>query len=279
MSGLASHGDLHAALSAETLPLYAVVDLATAPHAMRRLSPGLPLQAARCLFEGGIDANAQAVAPWLVALTDADGGALLKRTIDLALERPAVVWLASSKPMDVLAGHLARRVDVKLDDGQELLLRWYDPRILAHLAGALEPDAAAAFLSAAKRWHTLDQRGHHGVHAGSDDAFDRLPQPWLLPPPSEAALLRLSECNHLMRQLHAMAHPAFEQISPQHRWDAVTRWHAEIDRLALNDLENQLLLCLYMAHHPLDHADSPAWQAVAARVEGGSLSLAEAVGR
>ncbi|MDR5736559.1 MULTISPECIES: DUF4123 domain-containing protein [unclassified Caballeronia] len=70
----------------------------------------------------------------------------------LEASRPSVVWLFCTDHAPTLAAKLRERLNAVQPDGQEVLLRYWDPRVLHELATSLRKTARADFFGAALKW-------------------------------------------------------------------------------------------------------------------------------
>lgn len=108
------------------------------------------------LFEGTPDAALSHAGPWLV-----DVASVAKSFFDelATLERdvPCLSWLISPQDLDGLAQLLQLKLDVRLPDGRCALLRFWDPRVLAHLAQTLDNWQREEFFSYIHEWHLLHE--------------------------------------------------------------------------------------------------------------------------
>ncbi len=108
-------------------PLYAILDAARDPKILPLLrDSGESYQA---LYEVEEVDESEEIAPYLVRLPpDSDFLGTLSR------EAPGHNWgvyLTCDLPMNQIAQHLRRRLTVRLPNGDEVLFRYYDPRILS----------------------------------------------------------------------------------------------------------------------------------------------------
>lgn len=156
---------------------YAVIDSAQRSHFHERLER---LGARyRSLFEGTAEAGLLDIAPLLVAWTDRDLHAQLDAEIrQMGAQRPGVTLLWSALELDDLAKRLRAFHLVKVPEkgGREMLLRWYDTRILPALLDLLLPAQRAALLEGVQRLQYFDRYGDlqewplAEMLAGMDDA-------------------------------------------------------------------------------------------------------------
>ena len=134
------------------LRLYALVD--GAQYATHRGQP-LAIGSGHCaLFDGTPDAPLAHAGPWLL---DAEriGQTLVQDLMRLEQAAPAVTWLMAFADLRGLAQVLRIHLDVRLPDGRNALLRFWDPRVLATLAQTLDSVQREAFFSHIHEWHLL----------------------------------------------------------------------------------------------------------------------------
>jgi len=149
---------------------YIVIDLASASRAFQSLLLADPPAGSINLFADGGALNADAVTPWLVPIPLAERSiGLLSRSWELARHQPAVLWLKSRHDTPTVAAALASRLDVKSRDGQEWLLRFYDPRVLSDLRHDLRAQELADLLTPVHNWCFLDRDGALQTLEGDDD--------------------------------------------------------------------------------------------------------------
>lgn len=108
------------------------------------------------LFDGTADAALASAGPWLVDV-QAAGESWLAHLAELEPQAPAVCWLIAPQDLAGLAQLLQLNLDLRLPDGRAALLRFWDPRVLAGLAGLLEPEQREAFFGPVHEWHLLHE--------------------------------------------------------------------------------------------------------------------------
>ncbi len=115
--------------------LYALVDALL--YARAPGSTALERSAATvALFDGTADASLADAGPWVIDVDQAP--ITVRRTLfELAAGAEGVSWLVSAYPFRGLAHELRERLDVKMPGGRTALLRFYDARIVGHIAGLL----------------------------------------------------------------------------------------------------------------------------------------------
>jgi hypothetical protein len=255
--GLAAHRDL-----------YAIVDLASAPGGLTAVA-GKAHDDGLCLFDHALADRARNASPWLIPLDNAGGDRRLARSCALARRAPAVVWLASDLPVQALFQRLERRLDVRFADGTELLLRYFDPRILDLLHAHLEPANRASLFRAAHGWVWLDRDGMLQRHEADDAALaDEAALPMQLTATEEAALVAATQAGQVLTQTLARWPADLMRLNGSARFALARRACAQADALRLHSLSRQVQLLMLAAAHGADYFDGPAWPTHAARIAG-----------
>ncbi|MDY0955813.1 DUF4123 domain-containing protein [Stenotrophomonas rhizophila] len=147
---------------------YAIIDSSQRPHFHERLTRwGVRY---RSLFDGHAESSLTDIAPLLVEYPESDPNLRLEAEIaQLAAAKPAVsLWWSALEP-ELLARHFHAFHLIKVPEkgGREMLLRWYDTRVLPELLRVLTPAQRFAFLSGVERLEYYDRFGDS--------------QSWLLP--------------------------------------------------------------------------------------------------
>lgn len=105
------------------------------------------------LFKGTPDEGLAHAGPWLVDMRTSEGyGECL---VDLEEKRPSVVWLFALSDASALATLLRERLNARLPDGKDVLLRFWDPRALDAICRSMHAETRLNFFSAALEWHYL----------------------------------------------------------------------------------------------------------------------------
>jgi hypothetical protein len=146
------------------LHLYALVD--GVQYAEQQ---GQPLRQGKGLFPlfaGTFDTALAFAGPWLIDIEQVDS-ALVAELSRLEREIPAVTWLIAIQNLVDLARRLQLELNIRLPDGRSALLRFWDPRVLAMLAPALDAEQRRSFFGGIHEWHLLREgrrvwiRGEH----------------------------------------------------------------------------------------------------------------------
>lgn len=91
--------------------------------------------------------------PWLIDIDKVPDQLQGLHELERAL--PAVSWLISPIDLEGLSQLLQLKLDAQLPDGRKVLLRFYDPRVLAHLMQTLDREQRAEFVHLIDEWHFI----------------------------------------------------------------------------------------------------------------------------
>jgi hypothetical protein len=254
-------------------PLYACIDLASAPQAFASVvQPAGPQ--ALCLFDGALTDNAGRASPWVVPVHTGVDPHRLWLSCDIAMKAPAVTWLASPLSCQGLRDRLARRLDIQFEDGSQWLLRFFDPRILDELHAHLEPSNSQSFFALGGDWYWLDRDGalQQRRLAGPMEP-DPLRPPLRPTPLEEAALTMASEAGHVLTRASSRWPDGFARLRGTQRIALAKRACAEADGLGLQATDHRVQLLILAAAHGAGYFDGPAWRRHASRLRSGEAGI------
>lgn len=245
---------------AQEQPLHICIDLASAPDGLRQVTSNTQPPGAINLFQNAGTTDASAVAPWLLPVEPSVRDKWLSRSYRLATEVPAVTWLYSDLTTPELAQRLARRLDVTLGDGTQLMLRFFDPRILDELNGCLNKDLAAQYFSIGTRWAYLNRDlSLQHITSNSPTTDDPLRTPIMLGNTEEQALVLASEAGQTLKEtLQRWPDDLFTRPA-QARFDLSKQACTEGDALGLTSLADKVCLLMLAAGEADGYFVSPQW--------------------
>ena len=226
--------------------LYLVIDGAQAEGSNRILDrKGIRYLS---LFDETPEASLPEIAPLLVAVRDVPiplRQELFEWAQDFAFGAPAISWITSQFEPQRLADHLRRFHVVGLSEGQSMLLRWYDTRILPILLGCLTPAQHAAFAAGTSRWDAVDRTG--AIVTLVDNATPPV-QPEMprfgarqitLDDQQYALLVDASALDGLLRQLRRVIPDELKRVPPKQLTSFVSHCLELALAGGLNDLDRQ----------------------------------------
>ena len=233
------------------MPRYAVIDSAQRPYFHERLDR---LGMSYCsLFDGQAEASLKEIAPLLVEYIEHEHARGLPTEIErLGTLKPAVSLLDSDLGMHDLARHFRdfHLVKVPEQGGRDMLLRWYDTRILPVWSNLLDPMQRATFFKDISRWRYFDRFGELQQLTLPEPLSDALPAlpPLRLTPGQYAQLLDACEPDVAIAQLRRVIPDEIRKVPAQKLYPFVSQ-HLEDSRAhgvaQLDDHVQYLLLALY----------------------------------
>lgn len=187
-------------------------------EALEALSP----PAASVLLDDPIFQDDLQRAPMLLELSNRrpEHYALVEQSLKLALEQqteagsvPGIcAWLFCKAPLERLRSAMLARLNLRYPSGEAVYLRYFDPRVMPHLARVLPPSTVAGtgghssfsdLLGPVERWCQLDRDGQliqHG-HAQPVSAVQDIPL--RIDDPTRQAMERIEQINLVVRMLRA----------------------------------------------------------------------------
>lgn len=180
--------------------LYFLMDHAGLPGLHRQLAKSSTQWAS--LFDCSREASALQVAPLLV-LAGSKGELRMPRSLfswigEHGTYSSAVVILTSPLEMATLRDRLAARLDIRLPENMEAMLRFFDPRVLESLLTILPAVQAGTFFSPADSWRYVDRTGTLANVVTAFDVVDAFSAPLVLSKEQEFALLEACEIDQVL---------------------------------------------------------------------------------
>ncbi|SEN06306.1 protein of unknown function [Duganella sp. CF517] len=136
---------------------YALLDCSAHEHAFRDLTTRFADVQWKSLFDGTPEEHLVTAAPLLIA-TPRDNDKLIAWLEELEQAAPSVSWIGSPYALPVLAPMLTRRLQCEINDDQQVVLRFYDPRILLGLPSALTAQQKRYFFAPVSSWIAWEPR-------------------------------------------------------------------------------------------------------------------------
>jgi len=213
-----------------------------------------------CLLDDARTMNASGVSPWVLPCPRDRVEAWLPRSLALSEESPAVTWLFGPLSSNELLVRMRRRVDVQFTDGSELLLRYFDPRILFELNSVLSEEARLAFFSLAERWCALDRDGSlfEASSKFSRDG-DPLTAPFVFTEAEEQALLLASEAGQVLAETLKRWPDDLLRERPQARFELAKACCVESEVAGFDNLADKVLFLMHVAAQSPGYLQTPEW--------------------
>ncbi|AON53071.1 DUF4123 domain-containing protein [Herbaspirillum seropedicae] len=241
----------------------------------------LKLQAMRLpyasLFDGKREEALPEIAPLLIGLSGLDAPRrerLASWISQLAFSAPCLSWYESPLPLQAFAAHLRNFHQVGLSDGQAMMMRWYDTRILPIWLQALTPEQRSLFTGGMFSIAYVDRFGeaktiHQASEAGPPSAPPPLDQPLVTLDDQQFGLLvDAGDLDTLVNHLKFVIPDETRKLAPRTLLDFVAKYQQEAVAAGLDDIDRQaqyVLLALYTSGRGTAHprmqalmADPPA---------------------
>ena len=257
-------------------PTFLLVDHSGLPDLAARVrSTGLPW---RTLF-GAADSETQAVAPWLIRWPPSPATPAHERFAGWLCRETAFTHtlsvLVSPLDIDALALRLQARLDAQTGDGQDLLFRFADTRILASALAIFSPGERTAFLGSASGWWYCDRQGVLQTAQAQFHAEDRWPSPWRLADAQFAAFLKAGEPDEVLALL--AGDPLLDGLPPGQRHGFVAQQLRSAEPWGLSASADLALYCKLALSLGAGFDAAPAWAQQRERVKAGTVSFQHAV--
>ncbi|SDC89488.1 protein of unknown function [Massilia sp. PDC64] len=159
------------------------------------------------LFEHTSETSALAVAPILVLVCKKNRRvaprSLLEWTANNGTFSSSIVILASPLDLDEIGERLSSRLDARLSDNLEVMLRFFDPRVLGSLIKIMPEDQKNAFLGLAESWAYVDRAGDLIDISVTFNDRENFSTPFAISQQQEFALLEASEIDQVLDVLRS----------------------------------------------------------------------------
>ncbi|QAU23562.1 DUF4123 domain-containing protein [Dyella sp. M7H15-1] len=118
------------------------------------------------LFEGHAEESLPEIAPLLIDVTVESEATqkVIDETTRIGQLKPCVSVLESTLPLFLLTDHFAQFHLIERPDGQSMLMRWYDTRILPVWLDALTAEQRMFFTRGIAQWTSIDRFGDEQRH-------------------------------------------------------------------------------------------------------------------
>lgn len=233
------------------------------------------------LFDGTTQANALSVAPLLILIGPAsqlwrDCG-FLNSACERGVYSSCLMLIASPLPIGALASRLKARLDAKISDDMDVLLRFFDPRVFEQLVHCLSTEQRTEFLSAGSAWWFVDRRGElRAVDAQFSDA-ESFDAPLLLSERQENELVDASEIDQVTEQLCRSVPRELSRLPMPNRYEFITKHIAAARDFRINSTFELSLYCALALIYGEDFSTLTEWTVSLDLIRKGQHDLTSAV--
>lgn len=215
------------------------------------------------LFEGTTEENALSVAPLLILIGQASmkmrNGGFLTSVCERGAYNSCLMLVASPLSLSALASRLTTRLDAKISQGMEVLLRFYDPRVFEQLVQYLSDQQRKDFLSAGSAWWFVDRRGEIQAVDAQFSPAESFHSPLLLSARQEHELLDASEFDQVAEQLRLSVPRELSQVMPPKRYEFISKQVTAAREFGINSTSELSLYCALAFVYGAEFSDLPEW--------------------
>jgi len=217
------------------------------------------------LFDGTPEESLLEIAPLLIPVNGLDAetrSRVFAWAQKLAYAAPCLSWVETDAPPASLAEHLRRFHVVGLSEGQSLLMRWYDTRILPVWLACMTAAQAQAFTAHVSSWGYVDRLGE--VSAA---AIERPPADFPTTPPYGEPLVTLTDAQYgmlidateldvLLKHLRQIIRDELKRVPVRTLTQFVSKYQQAAISAGLDDIDRQaqyLVVALYTSGKGVEH--------------------------
>jgi hypothetical protein len=228
------------------------------------------------------DAWRDSATPFVAALRGAtsDEGKMraLRRLCDDGCYGSALHVIASNLTLHALADELTVRCEALLPDDYEVLLRYFDTRILASLMEVMTPEQSVMFFSCSQRWHYADRRGVLiQAHLFDDDTEIAVSAPLVLSVVQQNALIQAGEVDAVIDVLmRNKIEPLLDMPFPE-RHPTISRLINAAAGWALNSTADLAAYCTLALLGGEGFDKGEPWSSQLALVKRGDIRFSDAL--
>jgi Domain of unknown function (DUF4123) len=234
------------------------------------------------LLQQSIDACTDGATPFLVQWEGWSNDESNVRTIQTLCEQGcyacAVSALDSALSIEQLAAALTARCTVSLPDGVNMLLRFFDTRVMDALIDVLTPEQMESLVSCTTRWMYADREGPLDPASLSDrDGNDTFTAPLVLTVKQQNALIDAGEPDLVISQLiDANIEPLINLPVPR-RHRAVSQIIASARSWGLSDTPDLAAYSSLALSMGADFASQAPWSELLPEVKAKRLTFSQAL--
>jgi hypothetical protein len=207
------------------------------------------------IFSGTTEAGALEVAPILI-LIGSNGRMHLSRNMfewigQEGTYNSTVIMLLSPLAINPMMRRLRARLDVKLSENMDAMLRFYDPRVLESLPNILSTDQSISFFGAAEAWEYIDRTGRLRKIESSFNEIDKFLAPLVLDQTQEFDLIDASEVDQVLDLVRTNVPAIMLNIPPREQYEFVRQ---RVEAAKKCGLDSVLKYVLYIVVPMLEEA-------------------------
>lgn len=182
----------------------------------------------------------------------------------------SMLMMSSPLALDELGRRLARRIQARISENMDVLLRYFDPRVFEALVPELDAGQSGAFLGVADCWWYVDRTGNLVPQRAAYDAADSFDSPLVLSAPQEFALVDASEVDQVAAQVRATVPDLYMRMGAPQRVTFLRRQMAAANTAGIVATQEVALYCGLALLYGEEFALASPWPEVLAQVRAGT---------
>ncbi|MTW11044.1 DUF4123 domain-containing protein [Pseudoduganella eburnea] len=202
---------------------------------------------------------------------------LMQRLHDIGQHSFSLLMIATPLEPQVLAKSLAKRMDGILSEGEEIVLRFFDTRVLPQLLEVMNEHEQRIWLSVATGWWYSNRDGTTAHISSEFQPQDAHLAPQLISDEQLSYLLEASEIDQIAYLLESNLLEQFHRMCPIERYRLLQSKITAARALRLANLGDLALFCGLAFLHGAQFDTQAPWCDILARVRDGELTLDQAV--
>lgn len=233
------------------------------------------------LFEGTAQANALSAAPLLILIGPASrkmrNGGFLMSVCERGAYSSCLMLIASQLSLSALASRLTGRLDAKISEDMDVLLRFFDPRVFEQLVHCLSNEQRKDFLSAASAWWFVDRRGELRAVDAQFSHEESFHPPLLLSARQEQELVDASEFDQVEEQLRLSVPREFSRLPPPKRYEFIAKQIGAAREFRIHSTRELALYCALALVYGAEFSALPEWSSQLDLIREGKHELTSVV--
>lgn len=190
----------------------------------------------------------------------------------------ALHLIDSPLPLQGLAHALSERCLARLSDGQEMLLRYFDTRVLAAMCDVLRPTQMQDLVSCTSAWWFANRGGEWAsMNVLGWPGEERFQAPWQLSLEQEHALLDASEADAMIDLLTRQGQPALLALPYGERYPAIRELLAQGKAWGLDGITDLSAYCTLGLSQGRTFSQAEPWQSALQQVREGRMPFIQAI--
>jgi hypothetical protein len=182
--------------------------------------------------------------------------------------------LVTPQPFSRAVASLRTQCDVMLPDDFNVVLRYFDTRVLPFLSEVLSRDQRAFFTAMASGWFYLDRDGHWcGIDIPADGVTIEAVVPLQLSASQQDALINAGESDAVLNQMRKMSCKALQTMTPPQQYPLVLPLIAKAQAIGVEATAMVALFCVIELSQPESTASRATWEAGLCEVRDGKKTF------